>query len=972
MPNWAAPALPAWFTPSGHPPFVGRTQELGRLEEIWGLVESGARQAVFVGGEPGSGKTRLGVEVAKALHTQGVAVLVGTNYPELSRPYQPMVEALNHLLISASPGELTHLMPDGASELLRITPHVRRHSPDLADPKPGEQEYRLELFDAYSGFISATAGERPLALILEDMHWSSAPTRLLLSHLIQTITDVPLFVFATMRTQAPDRSEDLALAIADLYRLPGISRIDLGGLESPEIESYLRQEGANEHDHLKETAAILRDQTGGNPFFIREMWRQMSQSGGFRALKAGSFAPSPTVRDALDRRLQSFSESEKLVLELAAIAGDTFDLRDIASAGGLSREVVLEAFDTTIEYGLIRAHEQTSFAFQHALIRQALLAGLTASRSAKLHARLAEAIEPRFAHEPQLATLLSRLYGHAKALGYEDKTVHYLIEAAGLAERGLAHEEAALLWEQAARLVADRAKRDEVLLVSAQSHLRAGDFANARRIYREVQTSLDPRTSMLAAVGFENASWRPGHHGQEALEILKSSLSLLPADPTDPDYVSAVTAIGRAHTFAGNLVEGAQIGTSALEMARSLGDEKLIAEALVASLLQIQTLPGSSAIGLQRATELREIALRTGEYDRLGPAGACRAFASYMGGNITGWYSGWGDIQTAVARTAQPFWEWVVGCHEHCHHFMQGEFALAEATAERIRELGYGFGSDDTEGPYGIQMYMVKRETGQLEGVRPLIDTDAGDAGTWRPGLLALYTELGLDDPARRLLRELLGNLRSAEKGAGIWPAVLVFLAEAAIHLRDQDAIAIVYPLMAEYAGYNLVAGQSVAVFGSSDRYLAQMRAVTGNLDEAEAHFEKAMAADLETKSIVHQGETSVKYGAMLMRGRPGDRRKAADLYERARALATPIGHHRVLSQLTASGTRAHLPNGLTRREVDVLRLLALGASNKEIGDRLFISQNTAANHVRNILIKTASSNRTQAAIYAADKGLLT
>lgn len=970
MPSWALPPLPAWYTAGTHPSFVGRRHEMAQLEAIWDLVENGLRQAVFVGGEPGSGKTRLGIAMAEALHAQGVAVLVGTNFPELSRPYQPLVEALNQLLLSTESGSLAHLSP--SSELLRITPHLRRHWPDLADPSSGEQEYRLELFDAYSQLVTELARDRPLALFLEDLHWSTAPTRLLLSHLIHSVADAPLLVFATMRTQAPDRSDELSMVIADLYRLPGVSRIDLAGLESSDIETYLRQEGTGEREHLKETAVVLRDQTGGNPFFLREMWRQMSQSGGFRALRAGNFAPPPTVRDALERRLRLLSEEEKETLELAAIVGDTFDVRDIAEASGLSGEAVLAAFDTSLEYGLLRAHEQTTFDFQHALIRQTLLAGLPAARSANRHARLAEIIERRFPTEPQLAPLLAHLFGTARALGYDEKAVHYLGQAAMEAERGLAHEEAADLWERGGRIInADRSRREAVLLSAAQAYLRAGDFANARRMYKEVHSSDDSRVSLLAAIGFENASWRPGNHGQEALDLLTASLRTTQVDPRDPIYVNAITALGRAHTFAGRLADGARIAAQALEMARATNDDGLIAEALVASLLQVRTLPGKSAVNLQRATELREIALRTGDYDRLGPAGAFLAFASYMGGNVAGWYAGWEDIQTAVAKTAQPFWEWVVGCHEYCHHFMQGEFGEAEATAERNRALGYGFGSDDTDGPYGVQMFMTKRETGQLEGVRALLRAEGDASSFWRPGLLALYTEFEMEGHARKLLWELLNNLRAIEKGAGIWPAVVVFLAEAAIFLRDMDALAIVRPLMSEYEGYNLVAGQSVIVFGSSDRYLAEMFAVAGDFSEAETHFEKALAADIETRSIVHQGETLAKYSSMLTaRNGPGDRERAADLRHRAYDLASPIGHRRVLRRL-APLHDVDRPNGLTPREIDVLRLLAAGASNKEIGDQLFISQNTAANHVRNILIKTDSANRTQAAIYATDNGLL-
>jgi DNA-binding NarL/FixJ family response regulator len=304
---------------------------------------------------------------------------------------------------------------------------------------------------------------------------------------------------------------------------------------------------------------------------------------------------------------------------------------------------------------------------------------------------------------------------------------------------------------------------------------------------------------------------------------------------------------------------------------------------------------------------------------------------------------------------------------------MAGDFSAAEATAERMRQLGYTFGSDDTEGPYGIQMFMLRRETGELDQVRPLIARDPAESEAWLPGLLAMYTELGMDDSAHRLLWILLDGLDEADRATAVWPAVVTFLAQAAIRLADDDALRAVEPLVAEYDGFNLVVGQCVTVLGSANLLLAQIRALRGDADGAEAHFDTALASDSRVRSAVHRAETLVRYAAFLHeRDRPEDRRRAAQLRREARALAEPRGHQRVLRLIVEPRGSQGLPDDLTIRELEVLRLLAEGASNKEIGERLYISQNTAANHVRSILTKTGLSNRTQAAIYAAEEGLIT
>jgi DNA-binding NarL/FixJ family response regulator len=167
-----------------------------------------------------------------------------------------------------------------------------------------------------------------------------------------------------------------------------------------------------------------------------------------------------------------------------------------------------------------------------------------------------------------------------------------------------------------------------------------------------------------------------------------------------------------------------------------------------------------------------------------------------------------------------------------------------------------------------------------------------------------------------------------------------------------------------------LVAGQFVALFGSADRYLARMAALDGDYAGAERHFAAALAMDRRMGSVVHASETLARH-AVFAASR-GHAEEARRLAIEARAVAAPIGQNRVVDLMDSLlATDFQGPDGLTDREVAVLRLLAEGLSNRAIGERLYISTNTAANHVRNILIKTGAANRTQAAMYAADHELL-
>jgi len=280
--------------------------------------------------------------------------------------------------------------------------------------------------------------------------------------------------------------------------------------------------------------------------------------------------------------------------------------------------------------------------------------------------------------------------------------------------------------------------------------------------------------------------------------------------------------------------------------------------------------------------------------------------------------------------------------------------------------------AEDTEGPYGIQTYMVRRETGALEQIRPLITGQERPTAYWAPGLLALYTELQLDQATARLLRWLLDQELPRYQDSAQWPGVLAFLVEAALSLRDEAAARRLRPLLAEYAGLNLVAGQFVALFGSADRYLGAVDSLL-NRGTPQEWFASALDMDTRMGAPVHQAQTLA--AQVLHESRLGATgRRVEELVQQVRSIAEPLGLRRVLHMLPTVRSRsgaASRPDGLTARETEVLRLLADGLINRDIAERLVISENTAANHVRSILTKTGCGNRTQAAMYASAHGLL-
>jgi DNA-binding NarL/FixJ family response regulator len=176
------------------------------------------------------------------------------------------------------------------------------------------------------------------------------------------------------------------------------------------------------------------------------------------------------------------------------------------------------------------------------------------------------------------------------------------------------------------------------------------------------------------------------------------------------------------------------------------------------------------------------------------------------------------------------------------------------------------------------------------------------------------------------------------------------------------------------------VVGGGVAYFRSVDRYLGMLAAVRSNWQDAEGHFQKALQMDSRMGARTWLAHTQHEYARMLLaRNASGDREKAQGLLVPALETAVEVGmralEERVRSLQDQAPARAarepDFPDALSQREVEVLRLVAAGKSNRDIAGELSITANTAANHVKNILAKTGAANRTEAAAYAMRHSLV-
>ncbi len=960
---WDSPRLPARFEATAQLPLVGRRAELEVFDALWPDVDAGRRQLVLVGGEPGAGKTRLVAEVARALHADNVTVLVGTCSADAGVPYQPFTEMLDAFFRSAHGDEIDALLEAHGRELRRISAEVARLRPG-EEPGAEERELRRDLFDAVARTFETIARAQPLSLIFDDLHWAQMPTLALLEHVVQVCHDSRLLVLATFRTTAPDRSGEFAARIAELHRFEGVRRVDLGGLDTDAIAEYVSLRTGMPLRDARTPAALLRDRTGGNPFFLRELWSDLERQGGVAALRTSQRVPA-SIGDSVAARVAGLGPEVRRVIELAAVLGDQFDLATLIAASESDMALTMGFVDAATALGLIEALDVDGgrYSFVHALTRQAVLDQIPASRRQVLHARAAEAIE----QQPRKPSSIPRLAHHclaAHVLGFGERALRYSREAAMLAERTLAFEEAAVWFERAAALPeCDERERSELLLAAAGDLVRASDFVHARAIYESLALTGDPIVRLLATMGFEDAAWRPGLFGPRAADLLAMAIEECGLDERDRRYVCALGSLGRALSIAGETARARVVGTRAIELARALDDEETIAHTLVTSLWH-GTTADVAELQLERATEVYRIARSRKDYETLGAAGNFRSMVAYLLGLPDILVDSTAMASHAAEQTGQPYYRYVACGLAHALAFQRGEFAAAEQWAEASRQEDDTFGDDIAEGPFGVQMFMLRRETGGLDQFRPFLDGMETLAGRWVPGLLALYTELGIEVGVRRTLRHVMNRDLSAHNIEAQWPMELVFMTEGALLLDDVDALRVLRPLFDEFAGKNMMNGTLIACFGSADRYRARIADALGDSAEAERAFAIALEMDERMHAFAHLAET-LAYAARFA-DRHGETERSRSFAGRARALAESNGQVRVLRLLEAvAAPVAARPDGLTDREVEVLRLLAAGLSNQEIGARLFISANTAANHVRSILMKTGAANRTQAAMYA-------
>lgn len=536
-------------------PFVGREAQLSALVAAATAATTDGARVALVTGEPGLGKSTLLDHLSRRLERDGWLVAVG-RCPEVegAPPSWAWAEALRAAAAVSPPGEFT----DALAPLLT----------DAGQTDGDATAGRFRLRQAVWKWLAALAAERPVAVVLDDLHRADAATLELLTGGLNL--RAPILLVAAYRA---DESGHLTEALASIARAAPL-RLPLPGLSDAAVAELVRTECEAD----AETVAGIAERTGGNPFYVRECARLL---GGEGALVALSEVPEG-VREVLRQRLARLPVAHVSILQLAAVAGRECAVEVLVKAADTHEDAVVDALDEGVIAGLLHEPGQGLIRFVHTLVRDTLVADLSRARTGRMHARIAAALEgtddiPALAHHYARA-------GSAKALGY-------CVQAAELAEARYAHDVAAGLLTDAVAHATGPDERIELLGRLLRAQIRAGAVGAARETRREAveyAESLGREDLMITAftAWTEPTTWQASTYGTVDRTVVGRLRRLLKRDLSPPVRSRLLTAY--AHELVGeddpSVLEAAQ---EALDLA--------VAPPLRAAALEIMARAGGGA-----------------------------------------------------------------------------------------------------------------------------------------------------------------------------------------------------------------------------------------------------------------------------------------------------------------------------------------------------------------------------------------
>ncbi len=951
------------------PPLVGRAHELVALRDAFAAALAGRGALVLIGGEAGIGKTALAEVLLAKTAGRGALALVGRCY-DLSEtpPYGPWVEALAR----APRGDELPTLP------LAVLPA-------LGD---GEVlDSREAIIARAVAYFGALATRQPLVLLLEDLHWADPASLDLLRHVGRGLATLPFLLLATYRADEIAHEHPLAVLLPTLVRESRVVRLDLRPLDTAAIGAFVRAGYALAETDMDRLVGYLMGRTEGNPLFLGELLRTLEAKGGLRragndwALGDLERVPVPTLlQQVIVGRLARLAPETRHLLAVAAIIGQEVPLALWSAVGDVAEGELLDHAERSLEARLLaETRDGEGVRFAHALIREALYAVTPALRRRTLHRRVADALLATVDGVPDPDAVASHL-GRAG----DPREFDWLVLAG---ERALARH--------APQAALDRLTR--ALDLGGRLGIALGaDLYRARGLAREtlgdfVGALADHEAALAAAraAGDRHVEWRTqldlgqlwasrdygrvGEHYARALALARGL-----DDPTA--LASSLNRLGNWLVNTGQPWEGVGHHREALALLEAQEDRQALADTL--DLLGMAEWIGTGeaaasvhdfgrAIDLLRALDLPQ-QLSSCLASRSGAAGA--GTFETVGTALWPPVSCARDTEEAVRLAEEADWPAGQAYAMQVAGQVLGSFGeFGQALAYLARSLALATAIDHRQWLAGTRVHLgqvhvllLATDTARAHlGVALALARDLGSPwwGTFAATYLALaHLQDGDPTEAEAVLGAAAAGI-SAGTGARTLQERRLSWAWSEVRLaqgRPAEALALADGLLATAPGGGAIPAL-LTVRGALARH---ERPLLWRAHAACAALHRAQGRPVEADRAVEAGCAVVGELAATIAGgalRDGFLRQATALLTTARPSAAPVGR---------AAPRVGLPFNLTPREAEVLRLVAEGLTDTQVGARLFVSRHTVNAHLKAIYGKLGVNTRATAGRLALDHGL--
>lgn len=880
-------------------PLVGRRELLAQLGDALAAASSGRGRLVLLEGEPGIGKTRLLAALSEGAPSSH-AIVCQARFPEAGTgaAYRPWSQLLAALIEARPPELLAKEMGHGLPWIARLVPGLIPSEAPLPTA-PEDETTALRLFEAVSGFLRRVSRSAPLVLILDDLQGADRSSLHLLEYLADEIHGERILIAGAYRSCALDPEHPLSATLAELARGPGFARHRVEGVDAEATAALVQAVTGREPGDAE--LAEIHARTDGNPFYVTELARFLAEA----PAGGGAGSVPPSLCELLRGRLQRLPLRCRDTIELAAVIGREFEVALLGRASGLDIADLTEALVLGRQAGLVELGWGPARRFRHALVQEAIYAGLPEARRRLLHRRVGEAAQalPSGDRSDRLATAARHLCEVAEEVGIA--AFEAAVAAAERAEAALAFEEARRLYELALTALdrvdgAHRGHRCPVLLALARAQLHAGEVGRAvetargaaalardlgrpdllaeagllfadyvvidssepRALFQEVLASLGPehvalRGRSLAALA--TALWYEGR-SEQRLALADEAIAIARRIESPQDLVGALLA--RHHVLAApsHLPERLRLADQALAEADRRHNDVQICQVLAWRAGDLME-AGDRVAAERDVTRLEEISQAT----------RCRRYLDHP--------SRW----RALLAT------------------MEGRFEDAEswlAESARWRQRG---GVPNVESYVLMQASLLMRERGRqvelAELVRdaPWLDPFRTRVPAARAAIALFELEGGRPAGAQRLLAELAADDYAALAEDPNLLDTASWLAEICRHLRARDAAAALHERLTPWR--DRIAGvYAITCRGSMARYLGLLAAAAGRAPDAVACLEAALAANQAIGAELYVAWTRWELAQQLAAQGEGGRARA--LVEQARATAARLGLGKLAAEI--------------------------------------------------------------------------